>query len=123
MSYTKSHSEISLRKHTFGAACLIIQPVFLNVIGVPAMAYIIRRLGPGGYGQWMVATALVGALGIFSNPGLRTGFVRSVAQDPNCAQRALAEQLGLRMLLAEEGLSASIGKLTQSSPHRQVRPP
>lgn len=100
MSKNRSNADVSLRKHTFGAACLILQPLLLNVIGIPAMAYIIRRLGPEGYGQWTVATALVGTFTLLANPGLRTGFVRSVAQDSDGAQAALAEQLGLRMLLA-----------------------
>ena len=40
-------------------------------LSVPAMAYIIRGLGPIGYGQWTMATALIGTMTILTNLGLR----------------------------------------------------
>jgi O-antigen/teichoic acid export membrane protein len=79
---------------------LIGQPLLINVIGVPATAYFIRTLGPTGFGQWALATSLVAAMAFISNLGLRTLFVRSIAQFPENAENALAEQLGLRVLLS-----------------------
>jgi O-antigen/teichoic acid export membrane protein len=92
-----------LPKHLLGAACLIVQPLLLNVIGMPATAYIIRVLGPTGYGQWSVSITLIGTVTFLANLGLRMLFVRAVAQEPEAAPRALAEQLGLRILLATLG--------------------
>ena len=83
-----------------GAACLSVQPLILNALSVPALGYIIRRLGPDGYGQWMVATSLLTVCAAVTSLGLRGAFVRTVAADPGSAPMALAEQMGLRVLLA-----------------------
>src|SRR5438046_2177881 len=82
------------------AILLIGQPLLLNVISLPAMAYIIRALGPTGYGQWMVGSSLSAMAFVLSVPGLRTLFVRRIAQNPDTAAEALGEQLGLRIVLA-----------------------
>jgi O-antigen/teichoic acid export membrane protein len=81
------------------AAFLSIQPLALNVLSVPVLAYIIRRLGADGYAHWMTAATLVAASAVIANPGLRGAFVRQVAADPGSAKSALADQLGLRLLL------------------------
>lgn len=81
-------------------ACLIGQPLLLNAISIPALAYIIRQLGPLGYGQWMVAASLLALTSFMANLGLRTLFVRAIAQHPEGAEEALAEQMGLRLLLS-----------------------
>jgi len=83
-----------------GASCLIAQPLLLNILAIPATAYIIRELGPDGYGQWAISNALVAVVICLTNLGLRPLFIRNVAQDPESAQAALAEQLGVRTLLA-----------------------
>jgi O-antigen/teichoic acid export membrane protein len=88
-----------MTKTLVGAACLSIQPLALNVLSVPVMAFIIRRLGPEGYGRWMVATAIIAVAATLTSLGLRGSFVRGVAADPGSARTALAEQLGLRLLL------------------------
>jgi len=88
-----------LHRSVFGAACLSIQPLLLNALSLPAMALIIRRLGPTNYGQWVTATSLITAVGFVTSLGLRGKFVRSVAQDPASAQQAVAEQLGTRLAL------------------------
>lgn len=88
-----------MRKTLIGAACLSLQPLALNALSVPVLAYIIFRLGPTGYGQWTVATALLTVFAILSSLGLRGAFVRSVAADPESAASFVAEQLGLRMFL------------------------
>jgi O-antigen/teichoic acid export membrane protein len=90
---------VTLRKSLIGGACLSLQPLMLNALSVPAMAYIIRQLGPTGYGQWTMATALIGALAVLSNLGLRGAFIRQVAAEPDTAPDALADQLGLRLML------------------------
>jgi len=82
-----------------GTLCLIIQPLLLNVIGIPATGYIIRQLGATGYGQWATATTLIATVTFLTNLGLRMYFIRSIAQDPDSAQSGLAEQLGLRVVL------------------------
>ena len=43
------------------------------------MAFIIRQLGPTGYGQWAVATSLLAVSTVLTNLGLRGAFVRAVA--------------------------------------------
>ena len=79
---------------------MMLQPIFLNLLSIPATAYIIRGLGALGYGQWMVGVSLVAAMTFLTNLGLRTLFVRDLAQRPEQAQARLAEQLGLRTVLA-----------------------
>src|SRR3954470_5984995 len=100
MPHTQSTFRPSVRKTLLGAACLSLQPLALNALSVPVMAYIIRQLGPIGYGQWAVATSLLAVSAILTNLGLRGAFVRAVAAEPESAPAALAEQLGLRLLLA-----------------------
>jgi O-antigen/teichoic acid export membrane protein len=78
----------------------MLQPLLLNVIGIPAAMYIVRSLGPTAYGQWAVAGSLVATTTFLTNLGLRMWFVRHIAQDPDRASSALAELLGLRLLLA-----------------------
>ena len=95
---------ISLRKSLFGGACISLQPLVLNALSVPVMAYLIRRLGATGYGQWVVATALISFSAMLANLGLRASFVRALTREPNAAGTLLAEQLGLRLLLS--GLAA-----------------
>ena len=70
-----------LRRSLVGAAFRSIQPLIINAIGVPAMAYIIRRLGAGGYGEWSVATSLIATVMVMTSLGLRGPFVRDVARD------------------------------------------
>ena len=84
----------------FGTLSLIAQPIILNVLSIPATAYIIRGLGASGYGQWTVGTSLVAATAFLTNLGLRTLFVRDIAQNPDQAAVMLAEQLGLRSVLS-----------------------
>src|SRR5260221_4097609 len=88
------------RKGLFGALCNAVQPLVINALGLPVMAYIIRKLGPGPYGQWTTATSLITALTVLTNLGLRGTFVRSVARDPELAPTAFAEQLALRLILS-----------------------
>jgi O-antigen/teichoic acid export membrane protein len=91
---------VTFRKSLFGGTCLAIQPLVLNVLSLPVMAYIIRGLGPASYGQWTMATAMIGVLGVIANLGLRGAFVRQVAGQPHNAPKMLAEQMGLRLVLA-----------------------
>jgi O-antigen/teichoic acid export membrane protein len=109
MRETQSPFRPLLRKTLVGAACLSLQPLALNALGVPAMAYIIRQLGPVGYGQWAMATALLAVSAALTNLGLRGAFVRAVAASPDSAPVALAEQLGLRLLLAALSACAVVG--------------
>ncbi|HEY1922089.1 MAG TPA: oligosaccharide flippase family protein, partial [Tepidisphaeraceae bacterium] len=99
---------LTLRKSLFGGMCLVIQPLLLNILSLPVMAYIIRGLGPSNYGQWTMAIALIGAIGILANLGLRGAFIRQVAAEPHHASKALAEQLGLRLVLATVAASVAI---------------
>lgn len=102
-------TESSVRNTLTGAAYLSLQPLMLNVLSVPVMAYIIRRLGPVAYGQWAVAMSLLAVGAVVANPGLRGMFVRAIAREPDSARTALAEQLGLRLLLSLiSGLAATL---------------
>src|SRR6266851_3432345 len=89
-----------LHRSLFGAACRSIQPILLNVLSVPAMAFIIRKLGPTNFGYWSTATALVATTSVLTSLGLRGTFIRGIAQDPASAPRAFAEQLGTRTFLS-----------------------
>jgi O-antigen/teichoic acid export membrane protein len=95
----RSHDH-EFRRTLKGAAYRSIQPLAINAIGVPAIAYIIRRLGAGGYGEWTVATSLIATTTVLTNLGLRGPFVRKVARDPSGVPEALAAQLGIRTSLA-----------------------
>ena len=97
---SSTHPDATVRRTLLGAACLSLQPLALNALSVPAMAYIIHRLGPEGYAQWMAAVTLLAFLAVLTNLGLRAAFIRTLAADPSTAPRALAEQLGLRLTLS-----------------------
>ena len=88
-----------MTKTLVGAACLSLQPLVLNAMSVPVMAVIIRQLGSAGYGQWASATSLLAVSAVLTNLGQRGTFVRAVAAHPESAERALADQLGLRLFL------------------------
>jgi O-antigen/teichoic acid export membrane protein len=88
------------RKKITGALYLMGQPLLLNALSIPAMAYIIRTLGAPSYGQWAVATSLVTLTSFLTTLGLRPLFVRTIAQDTSEASHALAEQIALRGMLA-----------------------
>src|SRR4051812_16515286 len=100
---------MSTRRNLLGALYLIAQPLLLNALAVPATALIIRSLGPTEYGQWAVSTSLIAVAIVLTNLGLRTLFVRAVAQDPSSAAAAFAEQLPLRILLALLAGAVSLG--------------
>jgi len=79
------------------------QPLILNVLSIPATAYMIAVLGPRDYGLWAVALTLTLTSSVLTNLGTRSYFVRRIAQDPASAPVAFAEHLTLRTLL---GLAA-----------------
>lgn len=97
------------RRLLFGAACSSFQPLVLSALMLPATAYVIRVLGPTAYGEWAIATSLVGILMFMTNLGLRGTFVRAVAKDPAIAAAGLSEQLGVRLVLSV--LAGGIGVL------------
>jgi O-antigen/teichoic acid export membrane protein len=99
----------SLWKPAFGATCLMIQPLLLNLVSLPVTAYIIAVLGPEAYGQWAVALTLVTTVTILTNVGLRSFFIRAVAQHPEQAPEALAEQLGARAVMAIGAGAVAVG--------------
>jgi O-antigen/teichoic acid export membrane protein len=81
------------------AAHLTLQRLLLNTVSVFALGYIIRCLGPNGYGQWAVGTTLNAAVLFLTSMGLRPLFVRSLTYEPLRGPELLAEQLGLRTAL------------------------
>ncbi len=97
---TPEGSPPTVRRTLIGAAFLSIQPLALNALSVPAMAYIIHQLGPERYAQWAASVGLLAFLTVLTNLGLRAAFVRTVAGDPGAARNALADQLGLRVTLS-----------------------
>ena len=88
------------RKSIIGAVWLTALPILLSAIALPATVYVIRSLGPTGYGEWSIATSLVGAVTALSTLGLSPILTRKVAQDPTLADEETAYQIGLRGLLA-----------------------
>jgi O-antigen/teichoic acid export membrane protein len=99
----------SIKRTLLGASCLAMQPLALNAMSVPVMAYLIHRIGATGYGQWMIASSLLSTFAVLSNMGLRGAFVRSLAMDRASATSQLAEQLSLRMALAILAAVAAVG--------------
>lgn len=97
------------RKSFFAATHLAGLSLLLNVISVPVLAYIIRNLGASGYGQWATAASLVTVASALTSLGLRGVFVRGVARDENSAPAALADQLGVRMILCSIATLVVIG--------------
>jgi O-antigen/teichoic acid export membrane protein len=93
-------SPITARKSITGAMWLTLQPFVLSAVGLPATVYVIRSLGPEGYGQWSTATALVGTFAVITTFGFRPLFTRMVAQRPDLARAETQYQLGLRTLLS-----------------------
>src|ERR1017187_370483 len=97
------------RKSFFAATNLAAQSLLLNVISVPVLAYIIRNLGAGEYGQWATAVSLVTVASALTSLGLRGVFVRAVARDEHSAPTALADQLGVRMMLCTIAMLVVVG--------------
>lgn len=102
-------SVAAARQSLIGASFLIVQPLLLNALSIPVTAFIIAKLGALDYGQWSIALTLIASTTILTNLGLRSAFIRSVAQEPAIAPRAFAEQLGLRILLAVLAGATALG--------------
>lgn len=77
-------------------------PIALNVVSVVANGFIIRTLSETGYGSLVVATGLTGVTTLLANLGLRALYAKKVAgaSDDAEVEHLLAEQLGLRLVLA-----------------------
>lgn len=82
-----------------GAAWLSLSQLGLNALSVPAMGYIIHRLGAEPYAHWMTGTSLLTVAMVVTNLGLRSAFVRRVSADREGVREALGDQLGLRLAL------------------------
>jgi O-antigen/teichoic acid export membrane protein len=87
---------------------LTAQPILLNIVGLFAIAYIIRALGNQSYGEWTTATSLVLTFGVLTHLGMRPIFVRALAHDRSSAPHRLDEQLGLRGLLGAAAALLSV---------------
>ena len=113
---------MKFRRTLFGASLLVVQPLLLNLLSLPATAYIIAVLGPSDYGQWGIALALTMTSGALTNLGTRSYFVRRVAQDPTHAQEAFAEHLGVRSVLSlTAGATAAIACVLLGYPSTVVQ--
>jgi O-antigen/teichoic acid export membrane protein len=99
---------IRLRQSLFSASLMMAQPLLLNLLSVPATGYIIAKLGALAYGEWAVAVSLSTTALIVTNLGLRSYFVRRIAQNPECAAAAFRDQLGARVLLSFAAAGGSI---------------
>jgi O-antigen/teichoic acid export membrane protein len=93
------HSASGARRSFFAATHLFGQYVLLNIISLPVTAFIIRQVGKSGWGDWGTASTLAAVAMLFTNLGLRGTFVRFLARNPEQAEPALAEQLGIRLPL------------------------
>ena len=78
---------------------MVVQPLMLNAVSIPATAYIIKSLGPLQYGEWAVALSLLASTAVLMGLGARSTFVRGISRAPDTAPVAFAEQLGLRIFL------------------------
>lgn len=90
----------SVRSTIAGAAWLSAHQLLLNALSVPAMGFIIHRLGAEGYAHWMTATSLLLVGAVVTNLGLRAAFVRRIAAGQSEIREAIAVQLGLRLILS-----------------------
>jgi O-antigen/teichoic acid export membrane protein len=82
------------------AGWLTILPLLLNAVSLGANGFIIRQLGPAGYGTLVVAMGLAGATTLLSNLGMRALYTKAVAGADNATTaRLLREQLALRSTL------------------------
>jgi O-antigen/teichoic acid export membrane protein len=97
------------RKHTLSVLFFSLQPLILSAVMLPATVYVIRQLRAESYGEWVLATTIVGTVVFLNNLGLRGPFVRFVAQHPEEGERALSEQLGLRLALSAVVAVVAIG--------------
>lgn len=99
---------MTLKRSLIGGACLSLSPLLLSAMSLPAIALVIRQLGPSAYGQWTTAAALVASLAMLTSLGLRGAFVRHLAAHPEDLPAALAEQLGTRFLLSVAGSAIAV---------------
>src|SRR5947209_20552003 len=88
----------SIRRRSWEGVYITIQPLILNLIGVPATFYIINQQGATNFGYWATAASITAALTVFGSLGMRPVYVRTVAQDRASAARRLGEQITLRFL-------------------------
>jgi O-antigen/teichoic acid export membrane protein len=100
---------ITLRKSVVGAIWLSLQPFALSAIALPATIFVIRTLGPTGYGEWSAATSLVTVFSVMTTFGFRPLLTRAVAQRPEAAAEETAYQLTLRAMLAFAAAWVAIG--------------
>jgi O-antigen/teichoic acid export membrane protein len=99
--FARCHAAVARSKKLLvGTACISLQPMLLSALLLPATAYVIRGLGPTAYGEWATSTTLVAFVSFLTNIGLRGTFIREIARDPATAPDALADQLGLRIMLS-----------------------
>ena len=97
------------RRRSWETIYLTLQPLVINLVGVPAMAYIVRAQGATQYGQWLTAMALVQTMTLMSSLGMRPIFVRTLAQNPEVASVRLGEQITLRAMLGFAGGLIAVG--------------
>ena len=101
--------EVGIKRRTAAALFYSLQPLMLTAVTFPAMVYMIRALKAEAWGQWTTATALTATVGVLTNLGLRGPFVRAVAQNPESGGEALAEQLGVRLVLSIAAGMVAVG--------------
>src|SRR5579871_1558174 len=88
-----------MKKSVRNSFYVIGQPLLVNLIGLPAFAYVVHRLGPLAFGQMAAGAALAGIVSLWGGLGLRPLFIKKVAQQPEDVEQALGYQLSLRFLL------------------------
>src|SRR5579884_401218 len=88
-----------MKKSVRNSFYVIGQPLLVNLIGLPAFAYVVHRLGRVAFGQMSAATALVAIVSLWGGLGLRPLFVKRVAQHPEDVEQSLGYQMTLRVLL------------------------
>lgn len=111
MTDTKKGTPVvgGFRRSIVNAGFRSTQTILLNILSLFSTAYIIRKLGPGAYGEWTTAATLVASFSVLTSLGLRGMFVRSVARDVRGASTAIAQQLGMRLALATLAAALVVG--------------
>ena len=67
----------------------------MYIVSVPAMVFMMRRLGDHQWGEWSTALALILAVAILWNIGLRAVFIRRMSTNPEEKQQELEQAVKL----------------------------
>lgn len=92
-----------------------------TILSVATFPLLVRALGVSNFGQWAYVTAVVGFLGLISNPGIGSWVLREVAAHRADAGRAVQEAFTLRLILSMVAAGLAAGLAFVAEPDGAVR--